>query len=66
MSAKPKYRFCWVCSRKLHGAYFREVVIDGQKRVVHKACSGQCPPGFESADDFYLRGRQGALPGGKP
>lgn len=38
--AKPRIRFCWVCSKKLRGNSFSEVTFnkDGLKKIVHKDC----------------------------
>lgn len=38
--AKPKYRLCWWCNRKLQGPYGREVVFEGdQVAIVHASCA---------------------------
>lgn len=36
---RPRYRFCWECSRQLQGNYHREVKVNGQPRIVHAACA---------------------------
>lgn len=36
---RPHTRFCWNCGAKLWGNHFKEIVVDGQKRIVHKNCS---------------------------
>ena len=36
---KPKYRFCWECSRKLWGNRHAVRVIDGHERILHKCCA---------------------------
>jgi hypothetical protein len=36
---KPRVRFCWVCSRKLRGNHFAEILIDEHMRITHKACA---------------------------
>lgn len=61
-TSKPRYRFCWVCSRQLRGPYFAEVVIDGEKRIVHKSCAQGHPVGFESADQFNAFDGHGSCP----
>lgn len=43
-AAKPKYRFCWACSRQLHGNTHRVVVINPDtpqefETVVHAHCA---------------------------
>jgi len=38
-AAKPKYRFCWVCSRKLHANFHRVATVDGHEVVVHALCA---------------------------
>jgi hypothetical protein len=36
---KPRTRFCWHCSRQLHGrAHARILGEDGHEHDVHKAC----------------------------
>ena len=60
--AKPRYRFCWVCSRQIRGNYFSEVPIDGFNRVVHKHCAKGFPPPFRNADQFYAADAHGSCP----
>lgn len=31
-------RYCWHCSKKLQGAHFDTLLIDGEMRVLHKQC----------------------------
>lgn len=38
-AAKPKYRFCWACSRKLQANFHRVCVVDGREVIVHTACA---------------------------
>lgn len=38
-AAKPRLRFCWVCSRKLHANFHRVAVVDGHEVVVHADCA---------------------------
>ena len=38
-AAKPRVRFCWSCSRKLHANFHRVVLVEGVERVVHAACA---------------------------
>jgi ribosome-binding protein aMBF1 (putative translation factor) len=38
-AAKPKYRFCWVCSRQLHGNFHRVAIVDGNEVIVHADCA---------------------------
>lgn len=58
---KPRTRFCWLCSRQLHGRQFSEKTVDGIKRVVHKACAKGPPAGYETWDQFYLNSQPGKL-----
>ena len=42
-AAKPKYRFCWVCSRKLHGNFHRVAIVHPgteheHEVIVHERC----------------------------
>jgi len=42
LQGKPKTRFCWECSRKLHGNHFARVTFsDGLTRDLHKQCAKQ-------------------------
>jgi len=36
---RPRLRFCWVCSRQLHGNAHRVAIVDGRDVVVHAACA---------------------------
>jgi hypothetical protein len=36
---KPRVRFCWNCGKKLYGNHFKEVEVDGYKKIVHKTCA---------------------------
>jgi hypothetical protein len=36
---RPRYRFCWWCSRQLWGNVYRMVIVDGIDRIVHAACA---------------------------
>lgn len=38
-AARPKARFCWVCSRKLHGNFHRVAETPDGPVVVHAACA---------------------------
>ena len=40
---KPRIRFCWVCSKRLYGRFYREVIYkkDGRPRIVHVECAGK-------------------------
>ena len=43
-AAKPKQRFCWACSRQLHGNFHRVVIIHQGtpqefETVVHAQCA---------------------------
>jgi hypothetical protein len=43
-AAKPKYRFCWVCSRQLHANFHRVVIVNQGtsaefETVVHASCA---------------------------
>lgn len=41
---RPATRFCWECSRQLHGrAHARVIGPDGQEHDVHKDCAGSYP-----------------------
>ena len=35
---KPRVRFCWNCGAKLYGNQFKEIEVDGHKRICHKNC----------------------------
>jgi ribosome-binding protein aMBF1 (putative translation factor) len=39
IAKKPKYRFCWVCSRQLHGNFHRVAIADGHEVIVHADCA---------------------------
>lgn len=53
--AKPRVRFCWVCSRKLYGNHYREVIFkgDGRAKIVHAQCKDKvnAEPGPEDLED---------------
>lgn len=38
-AAKPRLRFCWVCSRQLHGNFHRVAIVDGHEVIVHATCA---------------------------
>lgn len=38
-AAKPKYQFCWSCSRRLHGNFHRVAMVDGHRVIVHAECA---------------------------
>lgn len=38
-AAKPRLRFCWVCSRKLQGNFHRVAIVDGREVIVHASCA---------------------------
>lgn len=39
---KPRYRYCWVCQRKLWGDTHAVVLgPDGYDRIVHKGCKNE-------------------------
>jgi len=38
-AAKPRYRFCWACSRQLRGAFHRVCLVDGHEVIVHAHCA---------------------------
>jgi hypothetical protein len=39
-ASKPKYRFCWACSRQLQGNFHRVAIIEGGHEVpVHAECA---------------------------
>jgi len=40
-ASKPKYRFCWVCSRQLQANFHRVAIVDGHEVIVHAACARQ-------------------------
>ncbi len=44
---KPRYRFCWACSRKLHGNSYVLRVIDGYERILHGTCAADIEAGIE-------------------
>jgi RNase P subunit RPR2 len=35
---KPKYKFCWHCSKLLYGGRGVKIVVDNIERWVHAAC----------------------------
>lgn len=39
VAAKPRYRFCWVCSRRLQANFHRVAIVDGLEVIVHAACA---------------------------
>lgn len=44
---KPRYRFCWACSRKLYGNSHALRFIDGYERILHGACAEEIDAGIE-------------------
>lgn len=39
-AAKPPHRWCWVCSRQLHGNFHRVAIgQDGHEHIVHADCA---------------------------
>ena len=38
-AAKPRLRWCWVCSRKLHANFHRVAIVDGRETIVHADCA---------------------------
>jgi len=36
---KPRARFCWECGRKLYGNHYKEIIVDGHPRILHKQCA---------------------------
>lgn len=36
---KPRYRFCWACSRQLYGNKYRTRIVDNREVVLHGACA---------------------------
>jgi len=40
-AAKPRVRFCWVCSRQLQGNFHRVAMVDGHAVVVHADCASR-------------------------
>lgn len=36
---RPRLRFCWVCSGKLHGNFHRVAVVEGREVIVHAICA---------------------------
>jgi hypothetical protein len=46
---KPRVRFCWECGKKLYGNHFKEIEVDGYKKIVHKTCTD---PDAECHDKF--------------
>lgn len=48
---KPRYRFCWECSRQLVGNAHAEVVTpQGQTVIVHKVCAEDAKNGTSRYD----------------
>jgi hypothetical protein len=37
--SRPRYRFCWSCSRQLHGNHHRVVQVEGGTAIVHAECA---------------------------
>ena len=56
-AAKPKYRFCWVCSRQLQANFHRVAVVDGHEVVVHADCAER--EGLEVKPGAHLKPRAG-------
>jgi len=51
---KPKVRFCWACSRQLHGNFHRVVrTPDGHEVVAHATCAAR--DGLEVVEGAHLR-----------
>ena len=60
--SKPKTRFCWLCSRQLHGRQHSEIDgPDGHKHAVHKSCAKGPPAGYETWDHYYATNQAGKL-----
>ena len=38
-AAKPRYRFCWVCSRQLRGNFHRVCLVNGHEVITHANCA---------------------------
>ena len=38
-AAKPRVRFCWVCSGKLQANFHRVAIVAGREVVVHAICA---------------------------
>lgn len=38
-AAKPRLRFCWACSKKLHGNFHRVAIVDDHEVTVHADCA---------------------------
>lgn len=38
-AATPPKRWCWSCSKKLHGNFHRIAIVDGHEVVVHASCA---------------------------
>lgn len=51
----PKYRFCWVCSRQLHGNFHRVAIVDGHDVIVHADCAAK--EGLQIKPAAHLSGR---------
>ena len=39
IAAKPRLRFCWVCSRKLRANFHRVAIVNGHEVIVHADCA---------------------------
>ena len=52
-ASKPRYRFCWVCSRKLQANFHRVAIVDGHEVIVHAACAKR--EGLEVKPDAHLK-----------
>lgn len=54
---KPRVRFCWNCGAKLYGNHFKEIEVDGHKRICHKECSNpdrECQDKYKDPCEDYL------------
>jgi hypothetical protein len=39
---RPRYRFCWWCSRQLmSNVHHQVVIVDGLECIVHKSCADE-------------------------
>jgi hypothetical protein len=56
-AAKPKYMFCWECSRRLHANFHRVCVVQGNRVIVHAECAER--EGYEIIEGAHLKANAG-------
>lgn len=53
MAAKPKYRICWSCNRRLQGNFHRVCIVGGHEVFVHADCARR--EGLEIKPEAHLK-----------